>query len=133
MKQKGCELCSYDFREKKQWFCQSVVANNSNIDITAKVEKTRKISALIIDMYSSWTGDYQRVMFPQLDSYTVRDSGNFAYGINTKRQGSIIRQRMMLFDAVPQTSAIEVGVDLGGQYRFMPQHFLYLTNTGSTL
>ena len=42
MKQKGCELCSYDFREKKQWFCQSVVANNSNIDITAKVEKTRE-------------------------------------------------------------------------------------------
>lgn len=71
-------------------------------------------------MYSSWTGDYQRVMFPQLDSYTVRDSGNFAYGINTKRQGSIIRQRMMLFDAVPQTSAIEVGIDLGGQDRFMP-------------
>ena len=31
----------------------------------------------------------------------------------------------MLFDAVPQTSAIEVGVDLGGVEVIVSQNFLY--------
>lgn len=116
------------FQGEKQWFCQSVVTWYNR----QSGEDTENNSSDNQHACPGFGGNNRVISFLQ-DSYTVRKLGNFAYGTTPRILKSIIGQWMVLFDAVPQTSAIEVGIDLGGQYRFMSQHLLYLTNTGSTL
>ena len=96
MKQKGCELCSYDFREKKQWFCQSVVTwyNRQSGEDTENNRSDNQHAR------PGFGGNNCVISFLQ-DSYTVRKLGNFAYGTTPRILKSIIGQWMVLFDAVP--------------------------------